>query len=176
MASVLREIKRAVIDDNVGFIDFEDENLTLDRDWFMELIAGISALRKMRNFELRAMNGLYPPSLDEAMIVAMRMAGFKTLNLAVGSFDKGQLKQFRRPDVSRAHALVLQLCQKHGLEAVSYIIAGAPRGSRLRAHLMIFWVWLGNRRLRGCRFFIRLQAVSITVVHLSLVFYLLASP
>ncbi len=126
VASVLREIERAVGAENVGFIDFEDENLTLDRVWFMDLIAGISELRKMRNFELRAMNGLYPPSLDEAMIVAMRDAGFKTLNLAVGSFDSKQLKQFRRPDVGRAHARVLQLCQKHRLEAVSYIIAGAP--------------------------------------------------
>ncbi len=124
--SVLREIERAVLDENVGFIDFEDENLTIDRAWFMELIAGISALRKNHNFELRAMNGLYPPALDEAMIVAMRDAGFRTLNLAVGSFDRGQLKLFRRPDVGQAHDQALKLCQKYGLEAVSYIIAGAP--------------------------------------------------
>ena len=126
VASVLREIERAVCQDNVGFVDFEDENLTIDRAWFMELISGISALRQGRDFELRAMNGLYPPSLDEAMILAMRNAGFKTLNLAVGSFDAKQLKQFRRPDVGQAHDRALKLCQKHGLEAVSYIIAGAP--------------------------------------------------
>lgn len=126
VAAVLREIEQAVTIDDVGFIDFEDENLTIDKTWFMELIAGISTLRKNLNFELRAMNGLYPPSLDEAMIIAMRNAGFKTLNLAVGSFDKKQLKQFCRPDVGKAHDLVLKLCQKHNLEAVSYIIAGAP--------------------------------------------------
>ncbi|MBN2807923.1 MAG: B12-binding domain-containing radical SAM protein, partial [Deltaproteobacteria bacterium] len=124
--SVLREIENAVCQDNVGFVDFEDENLTIDRDWFMTLIAGIAKLRQGRDFELRAMNGLYPPSLDEAMIGAMREAGFKTLNLAVGSFDSAQLKQFRRPDVGRAHDRVVELCQKHGLKAVSYIIAGAP--------------------------------------------------
>jgi len=127
VASVLREIERAVSCENVGFIDFEDENLTLDRPWFMDLIGGISALRKGRDFELRAMNGLYPPTLDEALIVVMRDAGFRTLNLAVGSFDSGQLKQFCRPDVGQAHDRVLKLCQKHGLDAVSYIIAGAPR-------------------------------------------------
>lgn len=124
--SVLREIERAILDHSVGFIDFEDENLTIDRSWFMDLINGISALRKGRDFELRAMNGLYPPTLDENMIVAMRDAGFRTLNLAVGSFDAKQLKQFRRPDVGRAHDRVLKLCQKHGLDAVSYLIAGAP--------------------------------------------------
>ncbi len=126
VASVLQEITRAVIDNDVGFIDFEDENLTIDRSWFMDLIAGISALRQERNFELRAMNGLYPPSLDETMIIAMAKAGFQTLNLAVGSFDGRQLKQFRRPDVGQAHDRTLELCKKHGLDAVSYIIAGAP--------------------------------------------------
>ncbi len=126
VATILNEIEQAVAVDDVGFIDFEDENLTIDRSWFMELIAGISTLRKNRNFELRAMNGLYPPSLDEAMIIAMRNAGFRTLNLAVGSFDKKQLKQFRRPDVSKAHDQILDLCRKYELNAVSYIIAGAP--------------------------------------------------
>jgi len=126
VASVLREIELAVSRDNVGFIDFEDENLTINRSWFMDLLTGISALRKKRDFELRAMNGLYPPSLDETMIVAMRKAGFRTLNLAVGSFDSQQLKQFRRPDVGHAHDRLLKLCKKHGLDAVSYIIAGAP--------------------------------------------------
>lgn len=126
VATILSEIDRAVVTDNVGFIDFEDENLTIDRSWFMELIAGISSLRKNHNFELRAMNGLYPPSLDEAMIVAMRKAGFRTLNLAVGSFDKKQLKQFRRPDVGQAHDHILNLCRKYDFDAVSYIIAGAP--------------------------------------------------
>ncbi len=127
VASVLREIDLAVSRDNVGFIDFEDENLTINKAWFMDLITGISALRKKRDFELRAMNGLYPPSLDETMIVAMRGAGFRTLNLAVGSFDSRQLKQFSRPDVGKAHDQLLELCEKHGLDTVSYIIAGAPR-------------------------------------------------
>jgi len=126
VASVLREIDFAVSRDNVGFIDFEDENLTINRFWFMDLLTGISALRKKQDFELRAMNGLYPPSLDETMIVAMREAGFRTLNLAVGSFDSRQLKQFRRPDVGKAHDRLLEICKKHGLDAVSYIIAGAP--------------------------------------------------
>ncbi len=126
ITTILSEIDRAVVADDVGFIDFEDENLTINRSWFMELIAGISSLRKNRNFELRAMNGLYPPSLDKTMIIAMRNAGFRTLNLAVGSFDKKQLKQFRRPDVGRAHDHTLELCRKYGLDAVSYIIAGAP--------------------------------------------------
>lgn len=126
VASVLREIERAVSTHHVDFIDFEDENLTMNRGWFMELMQGISSMKHGRHLELRAMNGLYPPSLDETMVIAMRDAGFHTLNLAVGSFDRQQLALFKRPDVGPAHDRVLKLCEKHGLDAVSYIIAGAP--------------------------------------------------
>jgi anaerobic magnesium-protoporphyrin IX monomethyl ester cyclase len=35
------------------------------------------------------MNGLFPPSLTEAVVRAMRAAGFKTLNLSLGSSDAG---------------------------------------------------------------------------------------
>jgi len=124
--SILGEIEQALDDGDVGLIDFEDENLTIDRKWFMELILGIAVLRQGCDFELRAMNGLYPPALDEEIVAAMKKAGFKELNLAVGTFDRMQLERFRRPDVSRAYAQVLQLCRKYELEAVSYIIAGAP--------------------------------------------------
>ena len=37
--SVMAEINTAVENYEVGFIDFEDENLALDRNWFLELLA-----------------------------------------------------------------------------------------------------------------------------------------
>ena len=76
--------------------------------------------------ELRAMNGLFPPSLDEAMIKQMAEAGFKTLNLSLGSFCQDQLKRFRRPDVREAFNRCLIWAGKYGLNAVGYIICGAP--------------------------------------------------
>lgn len=137
---------------NVGFIDFEDENLTLNRKWFMALMERIIALREMfqgkkledlktipdeiekkamrfdnkNGLELRAMNGLYPPSLDLEMVKAMKSAGFKTLNLSLGSTSAAQLKAFRRPDVRAAYEAALTMAQACGLDTVSYIIAGAP--------------------------------------------------
>ncbi len=39
--SVIDEIQRGVDQYDVGFIDFEDENLSLDRRWFLELLAQI---------------------------------------------------------------------------------------------------------------------------------------
>ncbi|MCP3951131.1 MAG: B12-binding domain-containing radical SAM protein, partial [Desulfobacterales bacterium] len=124
--SIMREIEGQVRDHAVGFIDFEDENLSMDRGWFMELMGAISRCFGDRDMELRAMNGLFPPALDDAMIQAMRAAGFKTLNLAVGTTSVEQLKRFNRVDVRAAFDAALVSARRYGLEAVGYVIAGAP--------------------------------------------------
>ena len=126
VASVLAELEVQMESQDVGFVDFEDENLSLDRGWFLSLLDGISARYGSRDLELRAMNGLYAPSLDHGVIAAMKQAGFKTLNLSLGSTCKAQLARFKRPDVGRALDLCLESAETLGLEAVSYLIAAAP--------------------------------------------------
>lgn len=128
VVSVLREIDHDVSDRGVRFIDFEDENISLDRKWFQELLTGIRTLctRLGVQVELRAMNGLFPPTLDDDSVRAMKEAGFQALNLSLGTTSREQLKRFRRPDVREAFDNALACAQKHGLEAVGYIIVGAP--------------------------------------------------
>jgi radical SAM superfamily enzyme YgiQ (UPF0313 family) len=126
VAEVLEEIAGELDREEIGFIDFEDENLSLDRAWFNSLLAGLEKLRRGREFEVRAMNGLFPPSLDRELVAGMAAAGFKTLNLAVATFDREQLQRFCRPDVGPAHARVLEWGRELGLEAVSYLVAAAP--------------------------------------------------
>jgi radical SAM superfamily enzyme YgiQ (UPF0313 family) len=72
------------------------------------------------------MNGLFPPTLDKEMIAAMKAAGFKTLNLSLGATCREQLSRFRRPDVRDAFDNCLELAEKYGLDAVGYVICGAP--------------------------------------------------
>jgi radical SAM superfamily enzyme YgiQ (UPF0313 family) len=126
VASVLREIERAVNQHHVGFIDFEDENLSLNRNWFLRILDEIAQRFAGKLPELRAMNGLLPSSLDEPVIAAMQAAGFRTVNLSLGTTAKTQLKRFQRPDVRRAFESVLDLAQAYDLEVVGYIIVGAP--------------------------------------------------
>ncbi|MFZ0614591.1 MAG: radical SAM protein [Desulfobacterales bacterium] len=128
-SSVLDEIERAVERDGAGFIDFEDENLTLDRAWFACLLRGITTRFGRAGPELRAMNGLFPPSLNDDVIAAMAAAGFKTLNLSLGSSHPEQLKKFRRPDVRAAFDAALAAAQKYRLDCVGYVIVGAPHQS-----------------------------------------------
>ena len=124
--NVIKEIKDQIQHYDVGFIDFEDENLCLNKQWFLSLFSEIRQLFKGRNIELRAMNGLYPPAIDEQIVLMMKNAGFKILNLSLGSTSKKQLENFKRHDVRASFEKALLLAQKHDLESVSYIIAGAP--------------------------------------------------
>jgi anaerobic magnesium-protoporphyrin IX monomethyl ester cyclase len=126
---VVSEIEAAVVRHDAGFIDFEDENLALDRGWFLELLQAIRQRFGERALELRAMNGLFPPTLDETVVSAMAGAGFKALNLSLGSTHAEQLRRFHRPDVRATFDCALDLAEHHVLAAVGYIIVGAPHQS-----------------------------------------------
>jgi radical SAM superfamily enzyme YgiQ (UPF0313 family) len=126
VTTVVEEIKTAVITHGVRFIDFEDENFALDRLWVTELLDRLQPLISEYPAELRAMNGLYPPSLDNAIICKMKAAGFKAVNLSLGSFCPRQLKRFGRHDFVDHFDRVVHSAVANGLDCIAYIIAGAP--------------------------------------------------
>ncbi|MCP4023915.1 MAG: radical SAM protein [Desulfobacteraceae bacterium] len=123
--SIIDEIQSQLKFNDIGFIDFEDENLSLNKKWFLSLLQEIQTLFAGKKLELRAMNGLYPPAIDEEIVLAMKKTGFKTLNLSLGSTAKAQLSRFRRHDVKDDYEKAVFLARKYGLQTVSYIIAAA---------------------------------------------------
>ncbi len=123
---VVNEIKIQLRNKDIGFIDFEDENLCLDKFWFLDLCTRLQPVLEGKQIEIRAMNGLYPPSIDNDIVSSMKALGFKTLNLSLGSTSEKQLKKFKRQDVRNAFEKALILAENNSLECVSYIIAGAP--------------------------------------------------
>ena len=123
---VIEEMKRAVFGIGARFIDFEDENISYVREWFLDLLNEIELQFRGCGLELRAMNGLFPPTLDEEVVCAMRAAGFTALNLSLCTTCREQLKKFRRPDVRQEFERSLLYAEKYGLETVAYIIVGAP--------------------------------------------------
>ncbi len=123
---VIQEIQGQLQLRDIGFIDFEDENLCLNKKWFLSLFSKLTPMLKHKNIELRAMNGLYPVALDDDIVAVLKTSGFKTLNLSLGSTCEHQLKRFKRPDVRSAFENALCLAQKYDLECVSYLIAASP--------------------------------------------------
>jgi radical SAM superfamily enzyme YgiQ (UPF0313 family) len=126
VTSVIKELETEIIKNNVRFIDVEDENISYDKKWFLHLLHEIKTRFAGCGLELRAMNGLLPSTLDDETVHAMKEAGFKTLNLSLGSTSRDQLRRFNRPDVRKAFDGALKSAEKYGLNAVGYIIVGAP--------------------------------------------------
>jgi hypothetical protein len=123
---VMQEIRHAARYGDIGLIDFEDENMAMDRTWFKELLLELIRYFGEQKPELRAMNGLYPPSLDEKLTALMQEAGFRELNLAIGSCDTQQTRRFNRPPVVEAFERTLKWAEQLEMTVVGYLIAGAP--------------------------------------------------
>jgi hypothetical protein len=146
VASVLSELETATASGSkVGFIDFEDENLALDKRWLHDLLDGIEERFGADPAELRAMNGLYPPSLDRDLVAHMARAGFRSLNLALVSTAAAQLERFNRLDVSQAFDRCLAWAAEAEMDAVGYLICGAPH--QLPLDSLRDLVFLAQRRV-----------------------------
>ncbi|WP_028325541.1 B12-binding domain-containing radical SAM protein [Desulfatirhabdium butyrativorans] len=124
--AVMAEIDAALSRYDVGFIDFEDEHLSLDREGMIGFLEEFRERFGDRKIELRAMNGLYPPSLNAELVAEMRTAGFRTLNLSLGSTDPAQMKRFNRPHIIDAFDRCLILAENNGMDAVGYLLIAAP--------------------------------------------------
>ena len=165
VGSVINEIQTAVTRYNIRFIDFEDENLSLDKKWFRDLLDEIHRRFNGYGLEFRAMNGLLPATLDDGTIHDMHIAGFRSLNLSLGSTSLIQLERFNRPDVRKAFDRALESAGKYDMNAVGYVIAGAPDQSaedslddliylaarRVLAGISIFYPSPGSRDYERCR-------------------------
>ena len=162
---VMQEIRCAADQMAIGFIDFEDENISLNRNWFQSLLTAIRHFFKPCLPELRAMNGLHPATLDETLIAAMQAAGFRILNLSLGSTHPDQQRRFGRPDLRVDFDRALNAAAKQRLTAVGYLIAGSPgqkaltvvedllflAARRVLAAVSIFYPAPGSLDFRDCR-------------------------
>jgi len=131
VAHVMQEIEQAAGGRDISLIDFEDENIVLDRAWFEDLLRHLVSFFGTHPPELRAMNGLFPPALDREILSLMRQAGFRELNLSLGTADARQARRFCRPATVEAFDRALEWAAQLGMTAVGYLIVGAPGQSPL---------------------------------------------
>ena len=76
---LMEEMNRAVFGAGARFIDFEDENISLAENGSSNLLHKIEMEFRGLGLELRAMNGLFPPSLDEEVTLAMKVRVLRPL-------------------------------------------------------------------------------------------------
>jgi len=145
--NVLEEM-RGLYRRGVRLFNFEDDNLTVRRTWFQDLLQGIRADSRLAGIELTAMNGLAYPTLDGEILTLMKQAGFRRINLSFVTRDVALRQDYHRPHQGEALETVVRKAQQLGLMVTVYLIIGLPGQSfaEIRAsvdHLLDLGVLVG---------------------------------
>ena len=125
IASVVEEIRIAV-ERGTKFIDFEDDNLTFNRDRAGKLFQALIDNFSNKGIAFSAMNGLDAETLDDELIYLMKAAGFEWLNIPLVSGNQKVQNRIRRHQSKSKFLEVVQLAKHYELKVVAYLILGLP--------------------------------------------------
>ncbi len=109
--------------------DFEDDNLTFDRQAMIELCEKIIEVFPNNDLQFLAMNGLSYHSLDDELLNTMKRAGFTHLNLSLVSANHAVRSQAHRPHSLEHYFNIVHKATQLGFQIVSYQILGLPEES-----------------------------------------------
>jgi len=121
--SIIHEMK-LYYEKGIRFFDFEDDNLTLNRDFIIGLCRRIEETFKPDKPALTAMNGVSYWHLDKDILNAMKDAGFISLNLSLVSRERNS-DLLRPMDVERFKE-ISWLAYEMGFDVTGYYILGLP--------------------------------------------------
>ena len=106
--------------------DFEDDNLSLFKDEFRELLHLLIREFQGRDVRFVAMNGISYLHLDQELLDLMREAGFTHLNLSLVSARSGTLSALHRPHTVARFRETVALAYARDFQTVAYLILGLP--------------------------------------------------
>lgn len=126
--SLLGEMKFLYRHHQVRIFNFEDSNLSLHREWFKEFLKVIIKDEELKGIELLAMNGLNYDTLDEEILIWMRQAGFRKLDLPLVSGRSEIRKTLKRPERKGSDYFwdIIKLAKRLGFFITGYLILGLP--------------------------------------------------
>ncbi len=123
---IIKEMRWLYQKHNVRLFNFEDDNITHDRAWFLSLLETIYKDQVLRGIEITAMNGICYHTLDEEMIFTMHRAGFKRINLSWVTKNDLLRRTYKRPLREVALEHIVQIAKKYQLFLTVYFILGLP--------------------------------------------------
>lgn len=126
--NVIAEIRELAEMHGVEHIEFEDDNLTLERKRAMELFEGLAELNgKLRKpVTWAAPNGIRINSLGREMLALMKRSGCISLNLALEHGSREMLRKMNKQvDLEKAEEVV-GLCSELRLPISIFVIVGYP--------------------------------------------------
>ncbi|MBN1625915.1 MAG: B12-binding domain-containing radical SAM protein [Deltaproteobacteria bacterium] len=122
---VVNEIKKRR-HDGYRVFDFEDDNLSLNSEYFKDILKCLISLFPEGDIRLVAMNGMSYLSLDHEMLGLMKRAGFGSLNLSLVSSNKEIMKRYKRPHDLEKYLDIVEISHSLGFNIVTYQILGLP--------------------------------------------------
>ncbi|OKY73913.1 MAG: hypothetical protein BM485_16715 [Desulfobulbaceae bacterium DB1] len=123
--AIVQEMRRRW-EDGYRVFDFEDDNLTFDREAIRDLCRAIIREFREKEVELLAMNGVSYRCLDRDTLSLMRQAGFSHLNLALVSASSEVLARVRRPHPVEDFPRVVADAFALGFAVLAHQILGLP--------------------------------------------------
>ena len=123
----LNHLEDLVKNHGVKHIHFEDDNLTLDRERFMELMQGI--VDRNLQFTWDTPNGVFANTIDRDMMELMKKTGCIYLILGVESGDQWVLDNiiYKQPLTLNHVQRVFRLAKEVQLDMRAFFIIGFPR-------------------------------------------------
>jgi magnesium-protoporphyrin IX monomethyl ester (oxidative) cyclase len=141
--NVLEEISSLIHEYGVEQIEFEDDNLTLNKNRALEMFSGMAKLKKDHNHQLRwsCSNGLRVDTLDRELLVQIKESGCTALSFAVESGSPEVLKRMNKKldDLGKVEE-VARACAELDIETHAFMIVGHPgeTDERFRESLAFF--------------------------------------
>lgn len=129
---VVREIIECCEMYGAGMINFEDDNLFPSEKRGRELLSGIIDMKKKTGSEIEftAMNGVSLENIDGEIILLMKQAGFRNLDISLVSLSPEVQAINRRPFDSDKFRRIADSAKKEGMHVRGYFILGMPGQDR----------------------------------------------
>lgn len=126
-ANVLDEVRYLIKEFPVDHIEFEDDNMTLDRERTFLLCEGLEKINADgKRLSWSTPNGVRADTLDRALIALMKRSGCDSLTFGVESGDPDLLKSMdKQLDRDKVIEVVRQ-CREAGLKTKIMLIVGYP--------------------------------------------------
>lgn len=148
IAPIIDEMKECHELHDIQIFDIEDDNFTYDQRRAKDLLRQIAETFGEQKIEMAAMNGVSFASLDAELLMLMKCAGFKTINLSLVSTDDCLKSTMGRPQGVSDFSALLNQAERAGLNVVAYAILGMP-GQNLAEMVETIGYLMGKRVLMG---------------------------
>jgi radical SAM superfamily enzyme YgiQ (UPF0313 family) len=126
VGNVIGEIRDVIDQYGCNFVEFEDDNLTLNRERAIELFDQLKSL----GIKWSAPNGLMIGKLDEEILKKMKASGFESFFLPIESGDPDILKLMNKKIDLEHAANIARICVSLKLKVAAAIIIGHPGETR----------------------------------------------